>query len=100
MGSNCVQDAKFWLKQQTSAPSKIASLIIYCINGNMVPRQIKISSDLFLEMVETEAKETGHKVDLDNMPGTVEVILGKHIINLVHDSEMLAGSMHAVKNTN
>ncbi len=97
MGSSSVEDAKRWLRQHISIPDRVASLIMRCAEGGMKPSEIKMSPDLFIQMIEAAAKSLGQKLDPKCTPTTLSISLGDHELTLIQDEKMPWASMRATK---
>ena len=97
MGSTPVEDAKKWLAQRASVPSRVALLILRCANGGMKPNKIAMSTDMYIEMAKAAAKALGKKFDLDNVPAVLSILIGTHELKVVRDEDMPWASMRATR---
>lgn len=97
MGNSPVEDARKWLRQRTTVPSRVASLILRCAEGSMKPSRITMSTDMYIEMAKAAAKALGKEFDLDNVPAVLSILIGDHELKVTRDEGMPWASMHATR---
>ena len=97
MGSTPVEDAKRWLRQYSSVPSRVAALIMRCASDGMKPNKITMSKDMYLEMAQAAAKALDKELDLNNVPTAISILIGNHELQVTCDEEMPWASMHATR---
>jgi hypothetical protein len=104
MGSTSVREVKKWLLQRKSLPDRVAALVKRCIDGDMKPKEIKMSSDLYAQMAQAVAKKMGREacenlaIDPENPPAAgICISFGDHEFEITHDEKLPPASMHAIK---
>jgi hypothetical protein len=63
----------------------------------MKPNEIRMSSDLYLQMVKAACETAGKEFDPYKWPATLTILLGNHKLKIVHEEKMPQASMHAVR---
>ena len=97
MASDTVNDALFWLRQQIPIADRVYSLVKRCAEGNLNKPEVRMSTDLYVQMYEAACKALHKQPNKEAPPKTMQVALGQTKAVIVHDTELPIGSMHAHK---
>jgi hypothetical protein len=98
MDRGALNEVERWLKQRKPIQERIAELIVLCINNNMKPGEVHLSTDLFREMCRATERLSGQHLDPEQVTA-IDIQLGNHPFSVVKDEKMPQASIHVVKTT-
>jgi hypothetical protein len=94
MSTSSASEARKWLRQRIAVPEKFLALVERCIAGETIPTVIRMSTDLYSQLVEAARRTAGLEVSY-NLPGTLHVSVRDNEIKVIRDETLPAATMHA-----